>query len=424
VTEKEPNGAVAEAQQLGSAPTMVNGRLGKGGDVDLFAFEAAKGQTVVASLEAHEHLGSPVDAVMQITLPGGSTLAYNHDFHGLDPQIAFVAPASGVYHVRVFGFPSAPNASVGFAGGDAYVYRLTVSGGPFVDHPWPLAVERGGERTIELFGWNIADGLKTVTVQAGDGQSLDILDDRLANVASVAVEPHACVIEGDTRGPQPIALPTSVSGRIDPGDVDVYEFSAKKGEPLELRLASRALGYALDAVLEVTDHEGKSLARVDDAGGPDPLVAFTPPADANYRVVVSDLVSGGGPHHVYLLRAGAVKPDYAVAANAHAYEVAAGKTTEIALTVDRRNGFSEPIAFSVTGLPSGVTASPVESPPTGDAAKAVKLTLTAPAGTAAHSGPIRIEGRSTGAGKLSRTVTAATSGGGATIGDLWLTVRP
>ena len=47
------------------------------------------------------------------------------------------------YLVRVFGFPSKPNQTIGFAGGESYVYRLTLATGPFVDYGWPLAVTRG-----------------------------------------------------------------------------------------------------------------------------------------------------------------------------------------------------------------------------------------------------------------------------------------
>jgi len=113
VLEQEPNNDPDKSQSVASAPVVVNGRLGANGDVDMFAIALRKGQTLVASLEAHETLGSPVDAVMQIVSPRGDVLAYNHDEHGLDPQIVFAAPADGSYLVRVFGFPATPNQTIG-----------------------------------------------------------------------------------------------------------------------------------------------------------------------------------------------------------------------------------------------------------------------------------------------------------------------
>ena len=421
--EKEPNNAPGEAQAVGSS-IVVNGRLSPGGDVDVFGVQLAKDQTLVASLVAHETLGSPVDAVLQIVEPRGNVLAYNHDHGGLDPQIAFVAPADGPYLVRVFGFPSSPNSSIGFSGNDAYVYRLTLSVGGFVDYPWPLAVAGGAETSVELFGWNIPEALRSRTLR-GEPPIAALFDPQLANVAHVAVEPYATVVEAETNdpaAPQTIDVPVAVTGRIEAdGDADVFAFNAKKGESLVFELASRTLGYPTDGVLEVTDASGKSLARVDDAGGTrDPVITFAPPADGTFCISVSDLYGHGSPRHVYRLRATKAKPDFAVTADAQAYVLAAGKSTEVTLAVERRNGFAEEITFRPTGLPDGVTAEPVTSAGSGDSAKSVKLVLASSGGP--FSGPIRIRGESSGEDKRAHEVEAAIPGHQARTRDLWLTV--
>src|SRR5262249_2376486 len=141
----EPNNSPQKAQLVSTLPIVANGKLTPAGDVDVFAVSLVKGQTLVALFEAHETLASPLDGVMQIVSPTGNVLAFNHDTRGLDPQIVLTAPANGSYLVRVFGFPSAPNQSIGFAGGDQLVYRLTLSAGPAVDYPWPLAVTANQE---------------------------------------------------------------------------------------------------------------------------------------------------------------------------------------------------------------------------------------------------------------------------------------
>ena len=269
VVEQEPNNTSEKAQSLATSTVVVNGRLEVRGDVDVFGVGLQKGQTLVASLEAHETLGSPIDAVLQITTAAGTVLAFNHDHRGLDPQIVFEAPADGRYLVRVFGFPAAPDSTIGFTGGGADVYRLTLTTGGFIDYPWPLAVTRDRETRVQLFGWNIPAGHDTVLVQS-HAERAEIADPLLANVASVSVEPHETLVEvepNEPAAPQPIEMPVTISGRIEGRrDVDAFSFAGRKGEPLVFDVESRGLGSPLDAVLQVTDAAGQSLAEIDDVG--------------------------------------------------------------------------------------------------------------------------------------------------------------
>jgi hypothetical protein len=323
----------------------------------------------------------------------------------------------------VFAFPSAPNSTIGFAGGDQYVYRLTLTTGGFVDYPWPLAVTRGRDALVQLVGWNVPDALAAVSIKP-EGEQFAIADAQLANVARLAVEGHETFVETEPNAadrPQAIALPATITGRIEAaGDADAFAFDAKQGESLVFQLESRGLGYPLDGVLQVTDATGKSLAQVDDVGnGRDPLVAFAPPADGAYRVVVKDLNRQGSSRHVYRLRAMRADPKFDVTADAAGYTVAADKPAEITLSIDRQHGFNEEIGFAVGGLPDFVTAAPVASAAEGDTAKTVKLALASTGGE--FSGPIRIVATARGASKLERTATTAIPNHTARIADLWLT---
>jgi hypothetical protein len=277
---------------------------------------------------------------------------------------------------------------------------------------------------VELFGWNIAEGERKVTLSTEQDEYL-IADPRLANTASVRVEPHETMVETEPNAPaaaQMITLPVTITGRIEaPGDVDAFAFVGKQGEPIEFDLDSRELGYPLDAVLQLLDAEGKSLARVDDLGAArDPSLTFTPPADGTFRLLVQDLNAAGSSRHVYRLRGTKPEPTFEVTASAHAFELSADKPTEIALSIDRRQGFAEEIAFRVEGLPEFVSAAPVVSPASGDAAKSVKLTLTSKGGS--FSGPIRIIGQSNGALALSRAAAAVVPKHTVLCKQLWLTV--
>ena len=111
---------------MDSSAVVINGRLNKSGDVDTFAVEMKKNQTLVASMEANRRLGSPMDGVLQIVSGRGFVLEQNDDHCGFDPQIAFVAESDGTYFVRAFAFPAKPNSSIRFSGAANYIYRLTV----------------------------------------------------------------------------------------------------------------------------------------------------------------------------------------------------------------------------------------------------------------------------------------------------------
>jgi hypothetical protein len=135
-----------------------------------------QGETLVASLAANSLLGSPVDAVLQVcelverkpladAKPQREAFALeqNHDAVGLDPRVAFKAPSDGAYLVRVFGFPSQPDSNIAFAGGDNFVYRLTLTTGPYIAAALPLAVEAGQQREVQLIGWNLPESLQRAT---------------------------------------------------------------------------------------------------------------------------------------------------------------------------------------------------------------------------------------------------------------------
>ena len=73
VAEKEPNDDLRKTQSVDHG-AVVNGKLEKPGDVDCYAVSLKKGQTLVASLEAHHTLRSPMDAILQIVSTDGFVL--------------------------------------------------------------------------------------------------------------------------------------------------------------------------------------------------------------------------------------------------------------------------------------------------------------------------------------------------------------
>jgi WD40 repeat protein len=103
------------------------------------------------------------------------------------------------------------------------------------------------------------------------------------------------------------ATPAAVWGRLGAqGDADHFAFDARAGQTLVLDLAGQRVGGKLDAVLTLADAAGNVIASVNDFDlNPDPLLAFTPPADGRYVVKVHDLQIAGSPEHLYRLSVGA-----------------------------------------------------------------------------------------------------------------------
>jgi len=107
--------------------------------------------------------------------------------------------------------------------------------------------------------------------------------------------------EGD-REPVAIKYPVTINGRIFPREnVDVWTFTARKGQSITCVVVAEAIGSPLDARLEIRDARGKLLVENEDFRGLDPLIRFVPPADGTYQVRIHDVRFQGSQSHVYRL---------------------------------------------------------------------------------------------------------------------------
>ena len=384
VEEKEPNNEVAAAQALDQS-SIVNGRLQAGGDVDGFAISAQAGQTLVASLQAHQTLASPMDAVLQICREDGKVLEQNDDARGIDPQIAFEVPRDGKYLVRAFAFPVTPNSTIGFAGAATFIYRLTITTNGFVDHAVPLAAQPEQEKALSLFGWNISGEAQPLTKQATYGEYLVAFRPELSSSIELAPTRHAVIAAADDSTadkPQAITIPAIITGRIGkPRDEDVFQFSATKGQKITFRVESDSLGFVLDPLLQILAADGKVIGEVDDSNRKrDCELTQTIPADGDYRLLIRDVYRHGGFRYVYRLSAAEATPDFVLKLAADSFVLTAGKPLEVPITVERKNGFQGVIEIAAKDLPAGVTADVVKSEAKGDSSKAVKLVLKSDAG--------------------------------------------
>ena len=422
--ETEPNNAAKDAQKIAALPMVMNGRLEKRNEVDTFAVTLKAGETLVAWVQANSLLPSPMDASLQITDSRGFVIEQNEDWIGNDPRVVWTAPSDGTWHVRIFAFPSQTDSSINYAGGENYVYRLSLTTGPALDQIVPL-VRQAGPVTPQ--GWNLPEGPLAII---GDPPQL-----RLGSFANGAAaistfpfdalpEPVGVAAVEDPNAPSTmIAIPGSVTGRIEAtGDADLYSFTGTKGQVLRIRTTSRKLGSLVDPRIRVLKADGTSLIDQDDEGeAPDPNFTWTVPDDGAYSIEVTDRFTSGGPHHFYLLQVQQELPGFEISVAANRFTLDRTKPLEIPVTITRIAGLNVPIQFAVEGLPTGVTLEPIESKPEGDSAKAVTLKLSVAADAEAARGPIQIVGRASGP-DLARTATAPIDGVKATTTSLWMTL--
>lgn len=124
--EREPNDTPAQAQYV-AVPIIINGRIDRPDDWDVFQFSGRGGDTVVVEVHARR-VDSPLDSVVKLTDAAGRIIAFNDDCEdlssGLDTHHAdsyFMAklPANGTYFVHI--------GDTGRHGGDEYAYRLRIS---------------------------------------------------------------------------------------------------------------------------------------------------------------------------------------------------------------------------------------------------------------------------------------------------------
>ncbi len=396
--------------------------------MDTFAVSLKAGQTLVASLMAKGTLGSPMDGVLQVLGPRGFVMEHNDDDHGFDPQIVFTAPADGDYSARVFAFPETANSSIAFAGGANFIYRLTLTTGPFVDHALPMSVTKNQETKLRLSGWNLPAELLEFPVAPTSAASTELRHSLLGNTLTMPVEDEPSVAEiesKDAAAPlQELVLPSSMTGVIGrPGEVDVFQIKLAAKQAIVIRTDARTVGSPLDPLLRILKSDGTQLQEVDDGskGDFDPDANFTAPAEGEYRVAITDRFGLGGPRFFYRITALPSRPGFELKVAADAFTLTTDKPLEIPVTVERQRGFTQEIEIFAVDLPEKVTAEPMISTKDGDSAKSVKLTLKAEAGVT-FSGTIRIRGRLKGEPPIEKLATATLASFKTNVSELWLTV--
>lgn len=426
-TENEPNDSTTEAQKIepidGQTAATINGRLGKTDDVDCFSVGLEKGETLIAALAANSRFGSPMDAILQVVTPTGTILADNHDAVGLDPRIAFNAPVDGTYIVRLFAFAATPNTNIRYHGGDNYVYRLTMTTGPFMTHALPLCVsdESNDDNLLTPVGWNIPeDAQLQAALFGGDhlagrpeienadsrvalGTRLGfVFDSRFAGSARVRFAAQEMLGSTPSRRvesprdrvviPPCREIPFSTTGLIgNPNQFDEYSFAVQQDDQFVIAVESLSLELPLVPVVQLLDPMNNIAAENQDAS--DVLIQHQAKRSGTYKLSITDRYRRGGERFYYRLTVRELSTHFQLTAETDSLVINPDKPTEFAVLIKRTHGKEGkigPITIEAIDLPPGITCKSVISDPDGDSSK--KVTLSFESDGKSYSGVIRIKG--------------------------------
>lgn len=462
VVELEPNNLIEQAQKV-AVDSVVNGTISSRTDVDYYAVTLEAGQPLVIDCFG-ERIDSQLDGVLTLFSPEGRAIALSNGYEGKDPRIDFVAPTAGEYRVRVH--------DLIYNGGTPYFYRLALHKQPVIDYAFPPVVAAGQQAELKLVGRNLpgsqpmekvevqgrpmeqaplavaAPGMEDSTILVADTylQPRQAVEDgfavRVANSLPVVigVSRQPVVIEAEPNDTdaqaQVVNWPSEIVGRCDRvGDHDVYRFSAKKDQVIDIQTLSEQAGFPADLSLLLRRITGtnaengqittQDIAESDDNGASvgglsyitsthDPSLRFTVPADGDYLLDVGDRFaeSRGDARFVYRIQIAPPEPDFRLMvapselSNSSSLLVRAGGTTEAVVYALRRGGFAGEIRVSVEGLPPSLKAEPIVI---GPGATEAPLVLTAAADAPEFTGTLEVVGTSTvGEKTLKRKARSAT----------------
>ncbi len=449
VTATEPNNSPAQAQAV-PARTTINGRLEVMEDVDCYSVQLTAGQTLVAAVDAHLRLGSPMDAILQIVSPDGFILAENHDDVGFDPLATLRVPKTGVYIVRLASFSANKATNIRFFGNKEMVYRLTVTDGPYVRNAMPAAISPHDTPLIGALGWNLPPAVALAIHRTGTRKLAELEEFEasaqirmppeshvatmfapdVAGNGRVRVTPHTVVNHmdrADTTEPYPLTLPVAVTGRLNtPHQIDAYDLSLNKGDAVVITIESNRIDSLLDPLVTITDPAGVPIPSAAHAAVPqhDCMITFTATANGHHRLTVRDPYRMDSDRRYYRLSAWHDEADFDGSVDTNRIVLAAGKSLELPIKINRHGRPDKPIGpitLRALGLPEGLTAAEVVSAPSGDTATSVKLVLVSSGPP--FSGPIRVQGTADTPCRIERHVRTPERLGAA-FETIWTTVTP
>ncbi len=335
---------------LASAQPVAFGRAVEGVGPELgfawFKLRLSKGQRVSLEVVA-ARLGSKLDAVLRVVNASGREVARNDDAPGLfgDSHVSLTAAGSGDYFVEL--------RDVNYGGGPAFFYRLRIGDFPLVTAAFPATAEQGRATTFQLAGPGGEVGRVKAKILTDSPTVRLAIQGREGSAFARAIPRRTREVvekEPNEVRANPFDLAAGINGRFDQaGDRDSYEFTARQGERIEFRAATRSLGSACDAVLTLESARGKRLERSNPSAADEGVLAYSIPSNGTYRLVVEEGAGAFGPHLVYHV---AARPGgLALTLETEHVSAAPGKSFDLKISAGRGE-FKGAITLAVAG-PAG-----------------------------------------------------------------------
>ncbi len=125
-----------------------------------------------------------------------------------------------------------------------------------------------------------------------------------------------------------------------------------------LTVSAERLNSPLSPSLTLLNDRGEVLANNAGVGGRrNAIIDYSFDEPGVYAVRIEDIAGNGGPGYLYHLDARPTTPDFAISVTPDNPNIGRGGTVLLAVTLQRRVGFTEPIQLALENLPPDITAS-------------------------------------------------------------------
>jgi hypothetical protein len=310
VDEKEPN-TVFDSPQPIELNVTVHGTV-ENEDVDYFVVNATKGQRISVEVEGMRFGQTLFDPYVAILNDKRFELAAVDDIalFRQDAAASIIAPEDGKYIIEM--------RDSGYGGDGNCRYRLHVGTFPRPTAVYPAGGKAGETVDVNLIGDAAGPAVKQLALPAdGAQETLLFADDAngitpSGHVMRISPYPNALETEpnpGFDTATVVAGFPSSFNGILqEPGDVDIFKFTAKAGQVFEVECFGRRIRSPIDPVMNLYKASGEGITGNDDSRGPDSYFRWQVPEDGDYALRIADHLNRGGPEFTYRVEFQDVKP--------------------------------------------------------------------------------------------------------------------
>ena len=395
--ERESNSTLQTAEEI-STPITVNGQIYGERDVDYYRFSLSTDQLIVCEVLAGR-IGSALDPIVDVLDGSGKKMPTTICHVGSDPVLAFRAPESGNYYLRV--------ANISYHGSASHVYRINLTHQPMVQAAFPHGGKSGTSQQIQFLlfdgkpkGTLVKRSVEFPNISASTATSFQFQPNQQWQAVTLSVNANNSLVEREPNNrdqqAMPLALGEVIYGQfINKTDEDWFRIPTQKGKYYSIICQAAAPLYMANPIVTLLDPTGKKLKEVrsiENRGRTQ--INWQATRDEDLLLRIRDLRFGalGNFNMIYQLQVAAARPDFQLHIPSQHIQLLQGSKASIDLEVTRSGELKGPIQISATNLPPGVSLEKLEIPAN---QKKVKLVLAASDDAVAKSQTIQITGTAT-----------------------------